>query len=50
MVTVEEAIAQIDSYINAIIEDMIKFRTKRLEASSKVLDKIKALMEASDKD
>jgi len=46
MVTVEEAIAQIDSYINAIIEDMIKFRTKRLEASSKVLDKIKALMEA----
>jgi len=46
MVTVEEAIAQIDSYINAIIQDMIKFRTKRLEASSKVLDKIKALMEA----
>jgi len=42
----DEAIQKIDNYIQQIIQDMIDFRTKRLEASSKVLDKIKALMEA----
>jgi len=47
MVTLDETISKIDNYIKTIIEDMINFRTKRLEASQKVLDKIKALMEAA---
>jgi len=47
MGTIDDTIAKIDNYIQTIIQDMINFRTKRLEASSKVLDKLKALMEAS---
>ena len=46
MVTLDEVISEIDDYIKTIIQDMINFRSKRLEASSKVLDKLKALMEA----
>ena len=47
MSAIDEAIAYIDTLIETIIQEMILFRTKRLEASQKVLDKIKALMDAT---
>ena len=47
MSAINEAIAYIDTLIETIIQEMILFRTKRLEASQKVLDKIKALMDAT---
>jgi len=47
MTTIDEAIAYIDDCIETIIKDMITFRAKMLDASSKVLDKVKALMDAT---
>lgn len=47
MGTIDDTIQKIDNYIKTIIQDMINFRSKRLEASQKVLDKLKALMEAT---
>lgn len=41
---IQDAINYIDSLIETIISDMILFRKKRLEASQKVLDKLKELM------
>ena len=45
MVTLDEAIQEIDSYIQTIIQDMINFRAKRLDASIKVLNKLKEVMD-----
>jgi len=45
MVTLDEAINEIDSYIKTIIQDMINFRSKRLDASIKVLNKLKEVMD-----
>jgi len=47
MGAIDDTIQKIDNYIKTIIQDIITFRTKRLEASQKVLDKLKALMEAT---
>jgi len=47
MGAIDDTIQKIDNYIKTIIQDIINFRTKRLEASQKVLDKIKTLMEAT---
>jgi len=44
---INETLQYIDSVIETIISDMINFRTKLLEASQKILDKIKSLMEAT---
>jgi len=44
-VSIDETISKIDTYIQNIINDMINFRTKRVEASSKILDKLKTLMD-----
>jgi len=44
---INETLQYIDSVIEAIISDMIMVRTKLLEASQKILDKIKSLMEAT---
>ncbi len=41
---IQEAIDYIDSLIETIVSDMIFFRSKRLEASQKFLDKLKELM------
>jgi len=44
---INETLQYIDSVIEAIISDMIMVRAKLLEASQKILDKIKSLMEAT---
>jgi len=46
MVTLDETISEIGSYIQTIIQDMINFRSKRLDASIKVLNKLKEVMDA----
>jgi len=45
MVTLDEAITKVDSYINELIKDIILFRKKRIEASEKVLSKLSELMD-----
>jgi len=46
--SLEESISYIDSLIQQIIQDMFNFRQKRLEASKKVLEQLKTLMDTTN--